>query len=379
MAGERLMVMPVNENRVLCELQTNRKTNCDEMATARQEIDDIYQLQNYVDAQAGGPGKGFFQIVTDPFEARRVINEGKMAVVLEIEVSEPFGCRGWRATRAAARRRSTPSSRTSTTAAFAPRCCSTSSTTRSPASGSTADRLGLLINGGNKISSGSFLSAETCKGPEHDNEIFTGAPTGFLATLLTTLGIPGGTLPAYPPAPHCNTRGLTSLGAHTVEQMMDHGMIVNPDHMSQRGGRRDHQARRAAPLLRRDLAPRLDGSPQLAPDLGARRDGVPERRIGVRLRPGLAKRSGRRSTPYYFGWGWGADLGGLATQGAPVPPGSPARVTYPFKSLDGAVTVDRQRTGQRVFDYANEGVAHYGLYADWTDEVRKLGGPTDRR
>ena len=81
------------------------------------------------------------------------------------------------------------------------------------------------------------------------------------------------------------------------------------------------------------------------------------------------------SSHYYFGWGWGADLGGLATQGAPVPPGSPARVTYPFKSLDGAVTVDRQRTGQRVFDYSNEGVAHYGLYADWTDEVRKLGGP----
>ncbi len=50
-------------------------------------------------------------------------------------------------------------------------------------------------------------------------------------------------------------------------------------------------------------------------------------------------------------------------------------MTYPFKSLDGAVTVDRQRTGQRIFDYSNEGVAHYGLYADWTDEVRKLGGP----
>jgi hypothetical protein len=49
-------------------------------------------------------------------------------------------------------------------------------------------------------------------------------------------------------------------------------------------------------------------------------------------------------------------------------------VTYPFKSLDGAVTVDRQRSGQRLFDYSNEGVAHYGLYADWAEEVRKLGG-----
>ena len=42
-------------------------------------------------------------------------------------------------------------------------------------------------------------------------------------------------LPAYPPAPHCNTRGLTNLGAHTVDDMMNKGMIVNPDHMSQRG------------------------------------------------------------------------------------------------------------------------------------------------
>jgi hypothetical protein len=27
-----------------------------------------------------------------------------------------------------------------------------------------------------------------------------------------------------------------------------------------------------------------------------------------------------------------------------------------------------------VFDYAQEGVAHYGLYPDWVEEVRKLGG-----
>ena len=95
MAGLRLMVMSVNENRVLCSLQTNKVTGCDEMATVRRGLDDIYRLQRYVDAQAGGPGKGFFQIVTDPFAARRVINQGRMAVVLEIEVSEPFGCRGW--------------------------------------------------------------------------------------------------------------------------------------------------------------------------------------------------------------------------------------------------------------------------------------------
>ncbi len=48
---------------------------------------DLYALQNYIDAQSGGPGKGWFRIVTDPFQARKVINQGKLAVVEGIEVS----------------------------------------------------------------------------------------------------------------------------------------------------------------------------------------------------------------------------------------------------------------------------------------------------
>ena len=38
------------------------------------------------------PGKGWFRIVTDPFQARQVINEGKLAVIEGIEVSRIFGC-----------------------------------------------------------------------------------------------------------------------------------------------------------------------------------------------------------------------------------------------------------------------------------------------
>ena len=124
------MVMGVNENRVLCELQANRKTNCNEMDTVRRGFEDIRELQRYVDAQAGGPGKGFFQIVTDPFEARRVINQGKMAVVLEIEISEPFDCRGWETPtcdRAQIDRQLDEMYKRGRPLA---RCCSTSSTTR---------------------------------------------------------------------------------------------------------------------------------------------------------------------------------------------------------------------------------------------------------
>src|SRR3954471_3262967 len=210
MAGLRLMVMSVNENRVLCSLQANRKTDCDEMATVRRGFDDIEALQRYVDAQAGGPGKGFFQIVTDPYRAREVINAGKMAVVLEIEVSEPFGCRN----------------------VLVPTCDAAKvdrdlddlykrgvrsalllNKYDNPLAGTRFDsgESGLFTNAGNLLSAGSFWSAKTCTGPLHDNTILTSAPPGF-GDLLNAIGVGTLPLPVYPPAPHCNTRGLTKLG-----------------------------------------------------------------------------------------------------------------------------------------------------------------------
>ena len=49
-------------------------------------------MQDYIDAQYGGPGRGWYRIVTDPFEARKVINQGKLAVVMGMETSVPLGC-----------------------------------------------------------------------------------------------------------------------------------------------------------------------------------------------------------------------------------------------------------------------------------------------
>ena len=375
-AGLRLIVMPVNENRVLCQLMTNRRNPCDEMNTVRAGVADIKQLQNYVDAQAGGPGKGFFQIVRNPFQARRVINEGKMAVVLEVEVSELFNCRG-----------SNPSS------------CDTGIVDRgldelhrlgvrsslllnkfdNPLSGVRFDsgEVGALINAGNKDSYGSFWSAETCQGRKRDNEIDAGVPTNpALAALFGQIAGPGAA-PVYPPAPHCNTRGLTQLGRHTVRRMIDMGMIVNPDHMSQRGVDETLSIAEAHDYSG-VISPHGWMDPRNWPriwDLG----GMAFPGAGSAAAFVDAWRAYRpKRTPYYFGWGYGADLGGLAVQGAPAPAGSPGGVTYPFRSLDGATTVNRQRTGDRVFDYSNEGVAHYGLYAEWLEEVRKTGGAADR-
>ncbi len=67
--------------------------SCDEMESVRREVQRTRELERYIDAQSGGPGRGWYRIVESPAEARQVINDGKLAVVMGMEVSEPFGCR----------------------------------------------------------------------------------------------------------------------------------------------------------------------------------------------------------------------------------------------------------------------------------------------
>ena len=62
------------------------------MTSIRLQARDMHKLERYVDAQYGGPGKGWYRIVTNPYQARRVVNQGKLAVVMGIETSVLFGC-----------------------------------------------------------------------------------------------------------------------------------------------------------------------------------------------------------------------------------------------------------------------------------------------
>jgi hypothetical protein len=82
---------------------------------------------------------------------------------------------------------------------------------------------------------------------------------------------------------------------------------------------------------------------------------------------------GRADRRYYFGLGFGADINGLGAQGDPRGEDARKPVTYPFRGL-GGVTVHRQVSGKRVYDINVDGVAHYGLYPDWVEDLRKLAG-----
>ena len=182
------------------------------MDTVRQGFDDIRELQRYVDAQAGGPGKGFFQIVTDPYEARRVINEGRMAVVLEIEISELFDCRGCgdptcdtRAGRPPARRAARPRRPLLAAAQQVRQPAHRRALRQRP------DRRADQRRQPRRAPARSG-APRPARARWRDNEIFNAAGRGVQLddSRAGQLGVQSGD--ACPPtrrAPHCNTRGLT--------------------------------------------------------------------------------------------------------------------------------------------------------------------------
>ena len=95
-SGLRVVVNDLVDNETLCELQRNNtgeaNLDCNPMNSVGRQAGTMYAMQDYIDAQYGGPGQGFYQIVHDSGEARDVIVDGKIAVVLGIEISNFLGC-----------------------------------------------------------------------------------------------------------------------------------------------------------------------------------------------------------------------------------------------------------------------------------------------
>ena len=373
-SGLRMMVTLLVDNDVLCSLQNNRVNSCDEMEGAKLQRKRLYELQNYIDAQYGGPGKGFLRVVTDPFQARRVVAEGKLAVVMGMETSAVFGCRGNDQTAACDRGsidRGLAEFRKLGVRSFFP-----VHKFDNPLGGTKMDggNTGLVVNPGNKIAYGSFWDARTCTGAETDNtQTGNGGALAGAVAGTSLQGFLGGQTPVYPPGPHCNARGLTSLGRYMIDKLMDSKSIVEIDHMGAltRNQTLDILEKRRYSGV---ISAHTWASPLNYPRI-YKLGGVVTPAAGSQGASSFVKEWAAyrklRDKRFYFGFGYGSDTNGLAVQGSP--PAKP--LDYPFTALDGKTRMDRQVTGQRTFDYNTEGVAHYGLYADWLADLRRTGGP----
>ncbi len=380
--GQRIFVNLLVENNKLCQLYPLKRNSCDDMDSIRLQAHDMYKMQDYIDAQFGGPGKGFYRIVTNPFEARKVINAGKMAVVMGIETSVPFGC---------------------TMKVDVP-ACSIADIDRqldevhrlgvrqmelvnkfdnalAGVAGDTGE-VGVLVNGANFLETGSFWDMRHCEpadGESHDrNQVAAPAISpdqqdALFGAIIDQLGLPKVALPLYPPPDHCNSRGLTTLGEHTIKALAQRHMIFDPDHMSVKA--------RQSSL---DTIDQLGYSGVVSSHSWATPDAYPRiYQEGGFITPYAGDSTGfvekwRRHVGwadprYYWGIGYGADMNGLGAQGNPRGGSVSNPVTYPFKGLNG-VTVRRQTAGQRTWDINVDGVAQYGLYPDWIEDLAKVAG-----
>ena len=156
---------------------------------------------------------------------------------------------------------------------------------------------------------------------------------------------------------------------------MDRRMIFDPDHMSVVARNQALDFVEAANYPGHRLLAQLEHARTRIRGSTPRRRGHAVRRLLGGLRRAVAgdaraSYSGRQ----YFGIGYGADMNGFGSQGLPRGADVPNPVTYPFQNWNGDVTLDHQVSGQRVFDINTDGVAHYGLYPDWIEDLRMIAG-----
>lgn len=223
-AGLRLMVMHAVNSEGICSTPVVRKAtgrSCSDMEAVDLQLQGARGLEAYLDNQAGGPGKGWYRIVTSAAQARQVVRDGKLAVILGIEVDNVFGCK-------ITVRCSDDSVRKALTTYYhrGVRHIIPVHLANNAFGGFAIYDAFFAYN--NYILNRAFPESFDCSSAGFDFHL--DRPALPLQAILKLVG--AGQMPIYPPGATCNSRGLTSLGKALVKEMMKRGMLLELDHMS---------------------------------------------------------------------------------------------------------------------------------------------------
>jgi len=233
LSGMRMNITLLVENQVLCLAQSTinpagwlPKNSCDTMDSIRLQAKRVYEMQDYIDAQAGGPGKGFFRVVTSPVQARQVIADGKLAVVMGVEASETLNCgvrdycdiskieQGLNELYQLGIRAIFPAHKSD-----------------NQLSGGKVENG--FVNLGQALAAGHYFETKRCdehtRGKALDSELPVIGEVPLVNDLLNQVGAS----PEYEDHDdHCNTHALTPFGVYLVNRMIDLNMIIDLDHLS---------------------------------------------------------------------------------------------------------------------------------------------------
>jgi len=345
MAGLRVVVAQLVEDEPLCEIEPSRSHSCDETETIELEAQRLRELQDYVDAQSGGPGEGWFRIVTGARQARRAIERGQLAVLMGVEASNAFGCSEFMGE---------------------PQC--------------DREDVDRGIEHYRRLGIRSMFIAHWV------NNAFAGAKVedGDIGTFIATFNVQQtgrpfqtGPCPDEEYGDSCNTKGLTDIGEYLVNRLMDNNILIELDHLSELARLRvlEIAEERNYPVISSHTG---SGGVWTASDL-ARLYGVggfatarPDTASNLARTILSFRRFKRKGEP--LGLGVGTDTGGFSAAPGPDPAAQQKPLAYPFRSYDGKVSFACQIAGGRKFDLNKDGVAQYGMYADLLAYMRQQTG-----
>ncbi len=380
LSGLRIMVNHLVENEVLCKLQSTvnpgswvNPNSCNTMDSIRLQIQRLHEMQDYIDAQSGGPGKGFFRLVTSPKQARQVIANGQLAVLMGVEASETFNCG-----KKDKCSRETVEAGLNELYDLGVRVIYPTHKFDNQMAASRVEHD--FINIGQLLSTGHFFETKECDAHTGtDKAFYPGFPligeVPFIKDILDVANLN----PDYDEhIQHCNKHGLSQLGVYLVNRMIDKKMLIEMDHMSpdtatavmdiveQRqysgvisshswmntakdGGLHNNTQRMIA--MGGFVAPYNDDANEMEIRVSRYLDEI-------------------EKTPFLAGVGVGTDMSGLGTQPGPRSDVARNPLKYPFTSEFGLV-FNKQKSGNRVFDFNKEGMAHYGMLADHIQDMRE--------
>ncbi len=391
LGGVRMMVQLAVTNEALCGMGKLRDGfTCDDMDAVDLQIQATKDLERAIDQKDDGliNGSGWYRIAYSPSEARAFIRAGKMAVVLGIEVDSLFGCKpGVVCSEAFLRKQLQEYYDLGVRHVFPIHQYDN-------AFGGAAVFKGEL-NAANRVVAGHHFRVRDCSAEGYTYNVKNNPAIDFLTLLLQGAGFPDQDY--YDQfAADCNADGLTATGQTLINVMMDMGFIIDVDHMSRlmlddtlaiaqarnyplvsghstlRGGQGGHEFSVT------------DGQMAAIRELGGmvsainpKGDCNPSSGFAYHYRHavgGMQRKPGDR----YAGVGFSTDMNGFGGSTSPRfgIPNCPADVqgaagtelSYPFKGILGGA-FNMQSTGDRSFDFNTQGLAHYGLLADFFADV----------
>jgi microsomal dipeptidase-like Zn-dependent dipeptidase len=388
--GLRLMVMLAVNNEFLCSL-VNRAPGrtCDDMEAVDLQLQAAKDMRDRIDGRSGGRGRGWYRIVYTPEDARAVMAEGKLAVVLGTEVDYLFRCRA--------------------------------------ESDLTEDELRRELDR-------YFALGVRYVFPVHfSNNGFGG--TAFQNALIRSTGgfpvsdrNPLGTVGAYLidtedgrsagyeyRTGRRNVQGLTSLGKTLIRELARRGMIIDVDHMSAHAradtfdiceelsypvvaghtgfidisvGQKRHEGqltdaevtriRRLGgmvnPIARQGTLAEIRDNGAVPPPHVC---GATSNSFALAYLHALRKMGG---TPVALGTDFngfagvpGPRFGPDACPGGRGPGPQPGEITYPFRAAATGILMDRSVVGQKAFDINTDGLAHVGMLPDFVADLEAMG------